>query len=137
MYCGLVVNDAQPHQLFEEYVERPADPSLDLSGMLPALRDTVASIEALGDNPFPELKKLLVKDPHPLATALNELLLDMPVSVQCDPMPGALFLSLGTRGLLFFGRQHAVLQLTFMAFCKVVHPSLVSMALFCKYCDQY
>jgi hypothetical protein len=88
MYHGVVVGDAKPHVMFEEFVERPADPSLDLSGMLPCLHDTIASLEALGDRPFPELQKWLPKEADPVAAALRDVLRDMSVAVQCGPVPG-------------------------------------------------
>lgn len=91
MYCGMVVGDAQPHLLFEEFVERPADPSLDLSGMLPALRETMASIDALGDNPFPQLQKWIPKGEDPFMDALLKVVKGRPVSVQVRPVPSAAF----------------------------------------------
>ena len=89
MVCGLVVGDAQPHQLLEDYVEWPADEGLDLSEMLPLLQATHASLAALGDDPFPQLQKWLPKQADPVAEALREVMADMSVALQCGPMPGA------------------------------------------------
>ena len=92
MVCGLVVGDAQPHQLLEDYEEMPADDSLDLSEMLPYLQATLSSLEALGSDPFPQLQKWLPKRADPVADALSETMAGMSVSIQCGAMPGASFL---------------------------------------------
>lgn len=87
---GLVVGDAQPHlpfEEFEEFVERPADPSLDLSGTLPALRETVASIDALGDNPFPQLQKWIPEGEDTFIDALLKVVKNGRVAVQVGPVP--------------------------------------------------